>query len=135
MVKTLTYSLELSRENMECALNWVAEMSAKSEASERQIFSARPCSEELFMNLICHTKTEAIHVDVQLHFDAGTLCLKITNDGHSFNPLQNEPRRVDTSLDTARPGGWGIPFLHHFSDKFEYQRNGSQNIVTLEFNP
>ena len=135
MANTLTYSLPLTHENIEAVLNWVAETSANSKASEKQIFSARLCSEELFMNLISHNKTEVINVIVRLNTNAGRLCLTIIDDGPSFNPLQNEPRHSDVSLDTARAGGWGIPFLHHFSDKFDYQRNDNKNIVLLEFNP
>jgi len=134
MSATLTYNFELTRENLATALNWIVQKSTENGATERQIFTARLCSEELLVNIISHSKSISINTVVQLQFSAGSLRLTIMNDGPSFNPFLTKPRSADASLDTARPGGWGIPFLRHFSDKCDCQHNNNQNIVSLEFN-
>ena len=101
MSATLTYNFELTRENLETALNWIAQKSIENGATERQIFTARLCSEELLMNLISHSQSIIINTVVQLEFSAGRLILTIINDGPSFNPLLTKPRSTDASLNLS----------------------------------
>jgi anti-sigma regulatory factor (Ser/Thr protein kinase) len=118
---------------MALALDWVENCAQKFAASERQILGARLCAEELLANLLAHTQSQIINVEINIQPDASGFYLILTNNGPLFDPLEKETRMLDADIDAARLGGWGLPILHQFSDRFEYQAASGINVIMLHF--
>jgi len=123
--------------------NDFGELSAVSEATTQFleenlagpdiVFAANLAIEELVTNIIKYGyDDEAAHeIRIDLEKTDDTLCIRICDDGHEFNPFdQPEP---DTSLpaEEREIGGLGIHFVRNMLDSCTYLREGNQNIVTI----
>jgi anti-sigma regulatory factor (Ser/Thr protein kinase) len=128
-----SYAFELTQQNMSTALEWVETCVKQIASNDRQIFGVRVCVEELLANLLSHVKSQIVYVEINIHSDSSGIGLILTNDGPLFNPLEKEARMVDSDIETARMGGWGVPILHHFSDSFKYRSASDNNVVMLYF--
>lgn len=128
-----SYAFELTPQNMSTALDWVENCVKELASNERQIFGVRLCVEELLANLLSHVKSQIVNVEINIQSDASGIGLILTNNGPLFNPLEKEARMLDSDIDAARLGGWGVPILHHFSDRFEYRAVGGNNVIMLYF--
>jgi anti-sigma regulatory factor (Ser/Thr protein kinase) len=51
----------------------------------------------------------------------------------AFDPRQAPPPAEADSLEELQVGGWGIHLVREFTDRFDYQRMGERNVVTLGF--
>ncbi len=100
------------------------------------IFFADLVLEEMITNTIKYgyddSATHEIAVQITVH--GSRVVVRITDDGHAFNPLDlPEP---DTTLPgEERPiGGLGVHFVRRLADAFEYERAGVHNVTTIARN-
>jgi len=80
--------------------------------------------EELVSNTIRHGfamhSDQSIHVGVELR--PGLVEFTFEDDGRPFNPLEVEPAKPFTSIETARIGGLGIPLVAKLSIYSHYEQ-------------
>lgn len=114
------------------AIDWIAATATGMGASERQIFAAKLCAEELLANVLRHGNVSAM-VRLTLQRDADGLTLSIEDDGAPFDPTRGPEREALSELDEARPGGWGLALIRRFADDFSYHRSETGNLVSLAF--
>ncbi len=102
-------------------------------ASEEALYASRLVIDELVSNTLKYgyddTGEHEIEIDADL--DNDTFVLRISDDGHAFNPL--DAPEPDTSLPAEeRPiGGLGLFLVRNMTDSFHYERRDGKNIVTV----
>lgn len=103
------------------------------EAGPDIVFAANLAIEELVTNIIKYGYDDQGEHEIVVYLakDDGALTIRISDDGHEFNPFdQPEP---DTTLPAEERdiGGLGIHFVRNMLDSCVYDRRDNQNIVTL----
>lgn len=100
---------------------------------EDVIFTANLAIEELVTNIIKYgyDDQKEHEIVVQLTHQPGQLVIRISDDGHRFNPFDCPP--PDTSLPAAERevGGLGIHFVRSLLDSCHHQWRDGRNIVTV----
>ena len=69
--------------------------------------------------------------EVEVTFDSGLCSLKFTDSGVPFDPTQLEDPDTTGSVEERKVGGFGIYFIRKKSERFEYRRDESRNVVTV----
>jgi len=57
--------------------------------------------------------------------------LRLTDDGHPFDPCARIDPNSEATLEERTPGGWGISLVRRLVKKMHYQRRDHLNILTL----
>lgn len=90
------------------------------------------CLNELLANTIRHGRDGAKRdVRITLEQDAPSMRATIEDDGPFFDPSTAADRPSNQTLETMRPGGWGIPIVHAFANEIRYERRDGWNRVTI----
>jgi anti-sigma regulatory factor (Ser/Thr protein kinase) len=63
------------------------------------------------------------------------LRLTLQDDGAPFNFFDAPERKIDQTIETARPGGWGLELVRRFAQVISCRRVDSRNVVVLDFPP
>ncbi len=102
-------------------------------ASEEALYVSRLVIDELVSNTVKYGYDDngEHEIEIDACLDNNALVLRISDDGHAFNPL--EAPEPDTSLPAEeRPiGGLGIFLVRNMTDSFHYERKDGRNIVTV----
>lgn len=125
----------LTGADVAAAVAWIALEAAALGASERQSFRAQLSAEELLVNAIKHGGRDPLSVCVALESLPDALRLTLEDDGAPFDLSDAPDRRTDDSVESARPGGWGVEFVRRFAQRVHYRRAEERNIVVLDFAP
>jgi anti-sigma regulatory factor (Ser/Thr protein kinase) len=70
---------------------------------------------------------------IEVHIGAGTLMLRVADDGHEFDPLRQAPPDLEQPLEERPIGGLGIHLLRQVTERIEYRRVDGRNVLTLFF--
>jgi serine phosphatase RsbU (regulator of sigma subunit)/anti-sigma regulatory factor (Ser/Thr protein kinase) len=107
----------------------------------KAVFSALDVAvEELFCNVCNYAYPDATpenpgEVCVGLHFDDDepSVTITLSDEGVPFNPLEKprEAVQAGTEADNLPVGGLGILIAERSVDGMEYERTGSNNVLTL----
>jgi anti-sigma regulatory factor (Ser/Thr protein kinase) len=96
-------------------------------------FTADLVLEEMVTNTIKYGYDDAgAHtIEVRVSIAGARLAIRISDDGHPFNPLDLPV--PDTTLPAGeRPiGGLGIHFVRNLADSLDYAREDGRNVVTV----
>jgi anti-sigma regulatory factor (Ser/Thr protein kinase) len=113
----------------EAAARWLADRHASPAAD----YLANLAIEELVTNCIKHGyDDQGEHViEITLKLSINELVLTVTDDGHSFNPLDLPEPDTHVPVEDRPIGGLGIHLLRKMSDRMEYERKGGKNHITL----
>jgi anti-sigma regulatory factor (Ser/Thr protein kinase) len=87
--------------------------------------------EEIAANIVRYSQATR-EVEVAVELDGDEILLTFQDDGEPFDPrAQPEPRHA-TSLEDARPGGFGLPLVRKISSRMDYRRTDQQrNRLTI----
>jgi serine/threonine-protein kinase RsbW len=92
--------------------------------------------EEAFVNLCRHAyrgRDDGV-VGVRLSAREGELAVELRDSGPPFNPIEQAPKpKLDASLEERRPGGLGVELIRRMTDELRYQRDDSENVLTMVF--
>ena len=103
-----------------------AEENGASEAARR----LELCLEELLTNLATHGAGAAPPaVSVALSVEAGSVRVRVEDDGAPFDPLREELPHLSESLEERSIGGLGIHLVRSFATELDYSRGGGRNVV------
>lgn len=102
-------------------------------ASARERYAVELVLEEAFMNIVRHAFDDGAehHVDLSLRAEPGRLVLELVDDGTPFDPAGHAATPRPTSIETARPGGLGLPLMWRYVDSLQYRREAGRNRLTL----
>lgn len=105
----------------------------QNEAPPDAVFAANLAVEELVTNIIKYgyDDEDAHEIAVKLSIQGNVLEIRISDDGHEFNPFSMpEP---DTSLpaEERNIGGLGIHFVRNMLDSYMHSWHEGQNVVTV----
>jgi len=114
---------------------WVAELGRTWRWSEANKFRIDQALAEAVTNVIEYafdnTGPREIAISVERK-DGATLFL-IADEGIAFDPLHADAKPLDTSLEMADPGGWGLHLIRNSCDRCFYERVRNTNRLTLAF--
>ena len=89
--------------------------------------------EEIFSNIVFYAfdgqSGPPIIVDLECNQGTATVCFR--DQGKEFNPLAHEAPDVEQSLDEREIGGLGIFLVRKTMDSVDYERSGSENVLTI----
>lgn len=85
--------------------------------------------EEIFVNIATHSN--ATECEISLASGENCLCVTICDDGIPFDPVRAPG--AEKGFDDFDAGGMGISLVKQISDTMDYRREGSRNMLTLEF--
>ena len=125
----------LTSGNVQQAVAWIATQMTEIGATERQSFRAQLSAEELLLNAIEHGGRDPLSASVTLESLPERLRLTLQDDGAPFNFFDAPERKIDQTIETARPGGWGLELVRRFAQVISCRRVDSRNVVVLDFPP
>ena len=129
----------LTSGNVREAVAWIATQMTEIGATERQSFRAQLAAEELLLNAIEHGGRDPLSASVTLESLPERLRLTLQDDGAPFNFFDaffDAPeRKIDQTIETARPGGWGLELVRRFAQVISCRRVDNRNVVVLDFPP
>lgn len=114
------------------------EFLADAGASERAIFQCELAFEELVTNVINHAyadrapSSQPIDVAVAIEpHNPDEIVMRVEDDGPPFDPARAPDRPPPASIEEARIGGLGLRFIRASTTRFDYERVGTRNRVTV----
>ena len=123
----------LTSANVQEAVAWIATQMMEIGATERQSFRAQLSAEELLLNAIEHGGRDPLSASVTLEALPERLRLTLQDDSAPFNFFDAPERNIDQTIETARPGGWGLELVRRFAQVISYRRVDNRNVVVLDF--
>ena len=123
----------LTSGNVREAVAWIATQMMEIGATERQSFRAQLSAEELLLNAIEHGGRDPLSASVTLESLPERLRLTLQDDGAPFNFFDAPERKIDQTIETARPGGWGLELVRRFAQVISCRRVDNRNVVVLDF--
>ena len=99
------------------------------------IFPATLAFEEVVTNVIKYSYDDDRPHDilVESRVEPGELILRVTDDGHEFDPLAARPPDLEKPIEERPIGGLGIHLLRRLAQRVEYHRTSGKNVLTLSF--
>ncbi|MCA1759035.1 MAG: ATP-binding protein, partial [Bacteroidales bacterium] len=92
--------------------------------------------EEALSNIIFYafTDNDKHEIRISVSLTNNKLTIKITDNGISFNPLEQQQPDISLPAEERPVGGLGIFLISQIMDEMNYIRKGNQNILTLNKN-
>lgn len=106
---------------------------AEQQADAKALYTAQLAIEELGTNIIKYGYDDSREhsIVLQAHCPGDLIELRLSDDGHAFDPCSAlEPNR-EATLDERTPGGWGISLVRKLVNDMEYARVAGRNVLTL----
>lgn len=104
---------------------------AERGGGDRSRYALRLVLEELLVNIARYASATG-DVAVRVETDAGTIRVRIDDDGVPFDPTAVAPPAAPTSLVSAPVGGLGLKMVRSSVRRFGYRREGGRNVVEAE---
>lgn len=106
----------------------------KSNLSKKNRFEIIISSEEIFSNILHHSRTavnDEIVVSVDFEPIAKMASVVFKYGGIEFNPLKISLPDVSVSLSKRKMGGLGLLIVKNFTDDILYTYSGGRNILKI----
>jgi serine/threonine-protein kinase RsbW len=89
--------------------------------------------EEAVSNIIFYAFNEngKHEIKISILLENNRLIIKIKDDGIPFNPLAQQQPDINLPAEERPVGGLGIFLISQIMDEMNYERNKSENILTL----
>ena len=97
------------------------------------LFHIKLALEEIVINVISYGADggDVPAIKVQLQQEGEQVTIDIWDSGIAFDPLQNAPPDVSSSLDDRPIGGLGVYLVRQLMDSVSYERDGDWNKIHL----
>ncbi len=99
----------------------------------RRVNAINLALEEILTNIVSYGFPQGgeHRIRIMLAWEAGTVTLRVTDDGTAFNPLEAAAPDLTCQLESERIGGLGIHLTRHMVDDMHYERRNHRNRLTL----
>ncbi len=96
-------------------------------------YAARLVAEEIGTNTIKYGYDDPSIHTMLLRADCveDSFLLTLEDDGRPFNPAKAPEANPSLKLEDRRPGGWGICLVRRLTQRMEYERKGTRNLLRL----
>ena len=108
---------------------WLRTATREEQIDHEGEFRLDLCLTELVSNIVMHGAATRIEID--LDADARSLLMQLVDDGPPFDPLTSETSPRATTLESAEPGGAGLPLIRAFCDEASYAYRGGRNVLVV----
>ena len=133
MGKCVSYiTLEASLENLEAVHSFIHAWAEEASLSINSTYELLLAVEEAYVNVVKYAYPDSSgKVTISCHMREDSLILEIKDGGIPFDPLKLPQPNLSPCLEKRKIGGLGIFLLRRLMDKVEYERQGTQNALTL----
>lgn len=102
-------------------------------AQPAAVFNAVLALEEAVTNVIKYSYDDDQRHEIVLEavLDPSGVVLRVTDDGHEFNPLDAPPPDLDRPAGEREVGGLGIHLLRNLTQRMNYERREGKNVLTM----
>jgi sigma-B regulation protein RsbU (phosphoserine phosphatase) len=89
--------------------------------------------DDLLNNVISYAYTDGLEhlIEVRVELSTDRLAIRITDDGHPFNPFGRSSPDTALALEEREIGGLGIHLVENLMDEVSYTRRTDRNVVVL----
>ena len=70
---------------------------------------------------------------MEVRLSPGEIVLRVTDDGHEFDPRQARPAALEGPVEDRPVGGLGIHLVRNLAQRLSYARVGGKNVLSLCF--
>ena len=130
----MTMELELHATSHEVmrAVEALQEFGRERGVSEEELFGLALALEECGANIVDHglRRDAAKTFQVKIACEDGVMTIQLRDRGPEFDPTA-APARKSRAEDDDPVGGWGIQLVRRYTDRVHYQREGSENVLSL----
>jgi len=110
---------------------WLAKESRALGLGADAEFAINLCLEELFLNAVQHGRANRASISICTEPDG--VRVEFVDDGAPYDPTVAPVRRIESSTEDFKIGGYGTGLLKKFSRRMTYQRDDGHNRLVLEF--
>lgn len=132
MSKNLIITTEVK--NWDRIYEFITKYFKKSGLSKKNIFKILISVEEIFSNILHHSRAElGDEIDISADFDAleNTASVVFKYGGMRFNPLEVGLPDVRLPLHKRKLGGLGLLIVKNFTDDVKYTYIGGKNVLKI----
>jgi len=124
----------LSSKDVGAIDGWVETVGTQWGRSARTLFRTRVCIAELAANVLKHGAARSAddHIVVTLRQAGDGIEVEFRDSCGPFDPTRVPVVAKADSLQSLRPGGWGLVLLHAFAKDLAYVNDGTCNRVTMK---
>lgn len=114
---------------------WIDEVLLPQGLPEAVLFRLHVVAEEAVLNIAKHGFPPAQPTDfwVEIEAEPQDIVVRLTDDGHPFNPITAPPAQRPAGLEDATPGGLGLELMRRYCSRLDYEFVDGQNRLTLRF--
>jgi anti-sigma regulatory factor (Ser/Thr protein kinase) len=116
--------------------SWVERIATQWGESERTVFRTRLCVAELAANVLEHgvSRSDDNHIVVTLRHLGDGIGVEFLDSCAAFDPTSEIAATNAASIESLRPGGWGLLLVRAYAKDLSYCNDGIRNRVTLKIN-
>jgi len=124
--------LTAGREGLDELAAMVQEECRRRDVSREDVLAIQLICDELASNIFRHAYgEEAGSFELGIDFQGDRCILEFVDSGPHFDPTDREPPDTTASIVDRDIGGLGIFFVQRAAGRFEYERRGDRNVVTV----
>ena len=133
MSAKLLLKVKADRKELERVSAAIKSLAADEDWSSDTLFRVDLVMDELVVNIMDYGYDDSDHeIDITFTSEEDAITIEITDEGRSFDPLNDAPEPDLTSpLEERRVGGLGVYLARTMMDELVYRREGNRNHLTL----
>jgi anti-sigma regulatory factor (Ser/Thr protein kinase) len=131
-----TRTFGVSSDEVAAIDSWVEQVATQWGESERTVFRTRLCVAELATNVLEHGiwRSDDDHMVVTLRHLGDGIGVEFLDSRAPFDPTGETAATIADSIESLRPGGWGLRLVRAYARDLSYCNDGMRNRVTLKIN-
>ena len=133
MSAKLLLKVKADRKELERVSAAIKSLAADEDWSSDVLFRVDLVMDELVVNIMDYGYDDSDHeIDITFTSEEDAVTIEITDEGRSFDPLNDAPEPDLTSpLEERRVGGLGVYLARTMMDELVYRRESNRNHLTL----
>ncbi len=133
MSAKLLLKVKSDRKDLERVPAAIKALGVDEDWSSDILFRVDLVMDELVVNIMDYGYDDSDHeIDITLTSEADAVTIEITDEGRSFDPLNDAPEPdLSSPIEERRIGGLGVYLARTMMDELVYRREGNRNHLTL----
>ena len=133
MSAKLLLKVKSDRKDLERVSAAIKALGVDEDWSSDILFRVDLVMDELVVNIMDYGYDESDHeIDITFTSEEDAVTIEITDEGRSFDPLNDAPEPdLSSPIEERRIGGLGVYLARTMMDELVYRREGNRNHLTL----
>ena len=133
MSAKLFLKVKSDREELEGITVAIKALALDEDWSPDTLFRVDLVMDELVVNIMDYGYDDADHeIEITFTSEGDSITIEITDEGRSFDPLNDAPEPdLSSPIEERRIGGLGVYLARTMMDELVYRREGNRNHLTL----